>query len=152
MRTLKLLSLLAGLAISVGAIASLSAAEKCEQCGNCCMKPVCRVVCEMKKVPDIQYKCVCEDFCLPGPSQKCGCKSIPTCGCPRTRVKLVKIEGVKEVPTYKCVVEYICCKCCQQPAEEPAKDPAPAPPASAANETETDASQAALLIDSTTQR
>lgn len=100
----------------------------CHGCGNnkCHLKPVCRLVCETKKVVEVVYDCECEDFCVPGPSKKCGevCEKDccghdhkrilwqPSCGKVHHRHVLVKHECEKEVPHYKCVVEYVCERCC----------------------------------------
>jgi hypothetical protein len=83
-------------------------------------------------VPKITYACECEDVCIPGPSCLLGYKCAtdddcecgqhkhrepiwqPTCGRVITRHKLVKIETMKEVPTYKCVVVNLCPHCCAQ--------------------------------------
>jgi hypothetical protein len=106
-------------------------AQSCCECCGCqasCQK-VCRVVCEIKKVPKNVYDCECEDFCVPGPSEHCveydacGCKHhvfTPTCGCVRTRVKLVKTEEVTEKKVYKCVVQNMCCQCAQNSSAEAA--------------------------------
>lgn len=97
----------------------------CQHCG-CCQncKKVCRLKCEKKKETKTEYTCECEDFCIPGPSKKCGVKKEhdcqghhrtilwqPTCARVRTRKKLVKKEVTKEVPDYKWVVEEYCCVC-----------------------------------------
>lgn len=101
----------------------------CEHCG--CqhnVKKVCRVVCEMKEEKEICYDCKCEDFCIPGPSCKCGEKCECSCAARHgyirrniwepsdcatvhTRHLLLRREVVKKVPTYKWVVEYVCCDC-----------------------------------------
>jgi hypothetical protein len=87
----------------------------CSHCGQKChVKKVCRVVCEEKEVKTPKYSVECEDFCVPGKSHKHGCAYVPTCGCVRTRKKLVKTEEVKKVPSTKCVVEYLCEDCCQR--------------------------------------
>lgn len=101
----------------------------CEGCGQpCCLQPVCRLVCEQKTVREVCYDCRCEDFCVMGPSQKCGhvCETDcygqshqrilwkPSCGHVRQRHMLIKQEIAKEVPHYKCVVEYVCSSCCRQ--------------------------------------
>jgi hypothetical protein len=95
--------------------------SRCECCGshaNCCK--VCRCVPTTKKVTKTTYECQCEDFCVPGPSERsidcdeCGHKKIvysPTCATVRTRKKLIKKETVTEVPTTKWVVENLC-SCC----------------------------------------
>jgi hypothetical protein len=92
----------------------------CGGCG-CCehVRKVCRMVCVTEEVKEIKYGCACEDFCIPGPSKKCGCQEIPVCGEVRTRRKLVKHEVVKKVPKYKCVVEYLCPHCCGAHAPPP---------------------------------
>lgn len=101
----------------------------CSGCGcRCCLKPVCRLVCEMKEVKETVYDCKCEDFCVPGPSEHCGkqcecdCQSPhgkschilwkPTCGKVHSRHILTKHDVVKKVPTYRCEVVYVCDKCC----------------------------------------
>ena len=127
------------LAFSAG---KATAGDCCAHCGcqsNCCK--VCRLVCDTKKVPKITYDCECEDFCIPGRSSICGytcecdCECdcgkhchkkpnwIPSCGKVHTRHVLVKKEEIKEVKTYKCVVENLCPTCvakcqCQKPNDE----------------------------------
>ncbi len=99
----------------------------CDHCG-CCdqVRKVCRVVCVMEEVKTVAYDCVCEDFCIPGPSHRCGCREICTCGEVRTRRKLVKHEVVKKVPKYRCVVEHLCPNCRQAPTAAPFATPTPA--------------------------
>jgi hypothetical protein len=80
---------------------------------KCQVKKVCRVVCEEKAVKTPKYTVECEDFCVPGRSQKHGCAHIPTGGCVRTRKTLVKTEEVKKVLSTRCVVAYLCERCCQ---------------------------------------
>ncbi len=108
----------------------MAVAECCNHCGcqcQCCK--VCKLVPEVKKVPKVTYCCECEDFCVPGPScivgyqcqadDDCDCGRHkhpepiwkPSCGCVRTRKKLVKIETMKEVKGYKCVVVNLCPHC-----------------------------------------
>jgi hypothetical protein len=89
------------------------------------LQKVCRVVCEWEEVKKVTYCCEAEDFCVPGPSHKCGCHDIPTCGKVRTRNTLVKKEEVHRTPKYRCVVEYLCPGCCNLAAS-------PVPPAAAA--------------------
>lgn len=104
-------------------------------------KKVCRVVCEMKKVEITCWEVKCEDFCAPlprlcgrgcggdpgcgdcGAEPSCGncdsckagcgekCIQPPKCGKVRSKKTLVKKTVAKEVPVYKCVVEYVCCDC-----------------------------------------
>ncbi|WP_425618311.1 hypothetical protein NA78x_002015 [Anatilimnocola sp. NA78] len=114
-----------------GAIVALSTAltiaqECCVECGcNTCIRKVCHVKCEIKKVPKTVYSCECEDFCVPGPSKKCGYECTPGCnGCEKckvnwvpqcadvyTRTKLKKTTVDKEEKTYKWVVETFCEQC-----------------------------------------
>jgi hypothetical protein len=132
---------LAVLAIAANAYGDDCRDCACQRCGcqSHCRK-ICRVVCEMKDVKQICYSCKCEDFCVPGPSCKCGeiCECDPChsgCGCKCfgclfgdgkihrtiwkpscestlfTRNKLYKYEITKKVPTYKWVVEYCCGEC-----------------------------------------
>src|SRR6185295_8502713 len=95
------------------------AGDCCADCGcNCNVRAVCRLKCETKKVPKTEYCCECEDFCIPGPSKKCGCITetdccgcehtkpnwIPQCAKVHTRHKLVKKVVEKEEKKYKWVV------------------------------------------------
>ena len=99
----------------------------CKKCG-CETKKVCRLVCEDEKIKEHEWKCECEDFCLPPPSHCCGehcecdcgnkfgewCYKIwHPAGCPelRTRKILIKIEKEKKVPRYHWVVEDVCEQC-----------------------------------------
>lgn len=119
---------------------TVQAGHYCQHCGcqrNC--KKVCRLECGKKKETKIEYASECEDFCVPGPSKKCGvkvecdCKGRhrtiiwqPTCAKVYTRKTLVKKEVTKEVPSYKWVVEEYCCVCGQlikvASQEKPASD------------------------------
>ena len=111
---------------------SRAAADCCEHCGcQCECQKVCRLICETKKVSKVTYGCECEDVCVPGPSDhcvtydECGCKKhvyTPTCATVRMRKKLVKHEEVKEVPSYRWVVENVCPACTRQ---TPPSMPAP---------------------------
>ena len=104
------------------------AGHYCDHCGchrNC--KKVCRLECGKKKETKTEYSAECEDFCVPGPSKKCGVKVEcdcngrphrkilwqPTCAKVYTRKTLAKKEVTKEVPDYKWVVEQYCCVCGQ---------------------------------------
>jgi hypothetical protein len=101
----------------------------CSICGGTeCVKAYCRPDCEQKTVKETHYHVECEDFCPPGPSQRCGdeccgdgCKSWVhkiwkvSCGHVRTRKKLVKYETEKQVPVTKCTVVYLCSRCCEAP-------------------------------------
>jgi hypothetical protein len=141
MRTLILVGLLA-LGGNLGLPAQVQAG--CHGCCNSCgcqnVKTVCRLVCEMKDQVDFVYEKECEDYCLMGKSDKCGTKCVPDChkwcgfhkeiiwkphcSCKvRTRCFLIKIPVVKQVPTYRCVVEHICngcgAGCCTAQAASP---------------------------------
>lgn len=104
---------LPAVALTAIAFQNAFAGDHCRRCG-CCqdVEKVCRVVCEMKDVKTTVYDFECEDFCVACRSKKCGCQKIPVCNKVRTKKKLVKIECVKKVPTYTCVVEYLCPRCC----------------------------------------
>lgn len=113
----------------VALIASAAqAGHYCDHCGcqrNC--KKLCRLECGKKKETKTEYSAECEDFCVPGPSKKCGVKVEcdcngrphrkiiwqPTCAKVYTRKTLAKKEVTKEVPDYKWVVEEYCCVCGQ---------------------------------------
>ena len=112
--------------MSTAPFASAQAGHGCHKCG-CCehVEKVCHVVCEMKDVKTTVYGFECEDFCTACKSKKCGCQEIPICGKVRTKKKLTKIECVKKVPTYKCVVQYLCRHCsqgCQRCSESECTD------------------------------
>lgn len=100
----------------------------CSQCGcGQCVKKVCRLKCEPKKETKWVYSVVCEDFCLPGPSTKCGYRCVPdctecdghrkeivwkpSCGKILTKKKLVKRPVTIEKPHYHCEVVCICKGC-----------------------------------------
>ncbi|HEV3341464.1 MAG TPA: hypothetical protein VG125_13935 [Pirellulales bacterium] len=108
--------------------AQAEAGHFCHHCGcqrDC--KKVCRLEVKTKKKKEIEYSCECEDFCVPGPSKRCGFLVDPHCdGHPQrkfnwqpkcakvyTRKKLVATEVTKEVPDYKWVVEEYCRVCGQ---------------------------------------
>jgi hypothetical protein len=135
----------AGLVVLIGGLLSAVASADCccEQCGcDCRPHKVCRLVPDKKKVPKITYDCECEDVCVPGPSKICGYKCEceddctcgghmhrkpiwqPTCARVKTRVKLMKKEEIKEVCSWKWVVEDLCPQCAanakhaKQPSEQ----------------------------------
>ena len=127
--TMQSVLLLGGLCLSCLGAAGASEPDHCGRCGcQAQVKKVCRLVCETKKVTEIQYDCKCEDFCTPGRSKHCGLewecdenslggKSLhhvwlPRCGQVRTRTVLTKHEVIKQVPSTRCVVEYVCQGCC----------------------------------------
>jgi hypothetical protein len=104
----------------------------CQRCGcHATCDKVCRVVCETKEVKEPVYDCECEEFCLPGKSQRCvtydecGCRQVvytPTCGTVRTRNKLVKRTETKKVPSYRWVVEDLCERCATECTSHAAAD------------------------------
>jgi len=101
--------------------------RSCHQCGCQRVCKVCKLVPDVKKVPKIVYDVECEDFCVPGPSKKCGVRCVPDCdalhGCRKeivwqpccgkvyTRKKLVKKTIIEEKPGFKCVVVVLCKGC-----------------------------------------
>jgi hypothetical protein len=147
-----------------------STVSNCCQCGcKAPCKKVCRVVCEMKKVEVTCWEVKCEDFCAPlpacgrscgesgcGTESSCGgcdpckdgcccekCVKPPKCGKVRCKKTLVKKTVTKEVPVYKCVVDYVCCDCCGSGCSttEPA---APAPPKAKSAQTDSPAAPVPL--------
>jgi hypothetical protein len=121
--------------LTLSCAAPRMAAAEC-RLGNCCACcgcecqccKVCKLVPEIRKEVKVCYKCECEDFCVPGKScivgwkcvpKDCGCGNRflpepiwkPSCGCVRTRKKLIKIEELKEVKGFKCVVIKMCPQC-----------------------------------------
>lgn len=140
MRTLSivLLLILAGMAFSAQA-----SERHCQHCGcrQSCRK-VCRLICGKKKDSKTVYSCKCEDFCVPGASEKCGdawvCTRLgtmcrkpvykPVCAAVHSKVVLVQKPSEKEVPDYKWVVEEVCCRCGQriEGTQQPAVAPKPA--------------------------
>jgi len=130
--------LVAGMACCFAGAASLK--TKCARCGceGPCKK-VCRLVCEEKKVEVVCWGCKCEDFCVPGPGcptcEHCNCVcqtcgkdagSSQVCSEPKrffwynwrpsfaqmyTKTKLMRRTETVKVPTYKWVIEDVCCDC-----------------------------------------
>jgi len=105
---------------------TLQAADGCcAHCGCGTMRKVCVPVTETVKETTYEYTCVCEDFCVPGPSKCVGHRCEPDCsGCPRcvpvmqptcgtvhTRTKLVKTPVTRERCVTKWVVKLVCCGC-----------------------------------------
>jgi hypothetical protein len=128
----KVLKSAASLLICLVGATAVAGDDCCQRCGDSQCKKVCRLVCEVKKVPVVTYTCECEDFCIPHRSQRCGTKcecdengcpvrkpnDVPTSARQRTRKKLVKHVTEKEVKVYKWVVETVCNDCCH-PHEQP---------------------------------
>lgn len=119
--------------------ASAQADDCCCRCGNHCgVRKVCRLVCSTEEISTYCYGCKCEDICLPGKSCRgclhsecvCGedcpencCEHRPSChlewfdwrpSCAKVRTvkKLVKYKLTREIPSWKWVVEEVCCDCC----------------------------------------
>jgi hypothetical protein len=150
---LKTITLLLGLAMVVAIGLPLPASTAGNLCCPSCgchegMCPVCHVYNTCKTVTEFEYRCVCEDICVPNPT--CCCKGCNACGggnscdscqqgCKclvRTVHKLVKVPVTKQVPVRKCTVEWVCPKChCNCSCEEgappsgtmPSPTPAPVP-------------------------
>lgn len=150
----------AGVAQDCGAGACRGSANCCAHCGGSgpCLKKTCQLVCGVEKVKKHTFEVKCEEFCplLPGRGCKTcdacdgkGCPSCsklgrgaqkcvtppmvePKCGATRTKKTLVRKEYECEVPSYKCVVVYLCSSCAKQggdPAPATAAPPAAADPA-----------------------
>lgn len=117
------------LSLSLCLAAAAWSGESCRQCGCGACKKVCRLVCETRQETIWCYDCKCEDFCVPGPSCLLGTRCVPdpcnpcrthrefcwkpSCGPLRERMVLYKVPQVVERPSYRCVVECICCECGQ---------------------------------------
>ncbi|MBI1900213.1 MAG: hypothetical protein HYS13_03730 [Planctomycetia bacterium] len=102
--------------------AVLQAGDDCG-CADCQL--VCKLVCTWRTVEVTCYGYKCEDFCMPGPSEKCQehCEPIdkcdllchlrwtewcPDCAAPYHRKKLTKYVVKRDVPSYKWVVVPAC--------------------------------------------
>lgn len=84
----------------------------CPGCGSHCgLQKVCRRVCDFKEVKKTYYCEKEEDFCVPGRSEACGCKEVPTCAEVMIKKHLTKKIVVEKVPVYKFKVEYVCPSC-----------------------------------------
>jgi hypothetical protein len=122
-----MLTLLAVLGLSAQVFAGDHCCGACGCQNNC--KKVCRLECGMKTVITYDWAVDCEDYCVPGIG---GCKVGEQClrdaqtrhGCRieeiwkpnccnkiRTRRTPVKIPIITQVPSYRCVVECVCCGC-----------------------------------------
>jgi hypothetical protein len=120
----------------IGAAGPSTKCARCGAVGPC--KKMCRLVCEDKSVEVVCWGSKCEDFCVPGPGCpqcehcKCVCqtcneqKPSGVCSEPKrfywkdwcpsfpqlyTKTKLMKRVETVKVPTYKWVVEDVCCNC-----------------------------------------
>ena len=127
-------------ALAICLIGAAAPATKCARCGAACpCKKVCKLVCEDKKFDVVCWGCKCEPFCTPGPGcvarEHCQCvcptcnegeKPSGVCSEPKrfiwrewvpsfaqmhTKTKLMKRTEQVKVPTYKWVVEDVCCNC-----------------------------------------
>lgn len=107
-------------------IATVELSAGCNRCGCNHGCKVCKLVPDVKKETTFEYRVECEDFCLYGRSKCIGTKQVcdecsgrvhcekvwqPTCGCVKTRAKLVKVPVVKEKHGWKCVVVSSCGRC-----------------------------------------
>lgn len=111
---------------------TLPLAPRLVQSGGCCahcgcsahLCKMCRVVPETKEKIEICWDVKCEDFCVPGPSKKCGvveecdecgswCRTIwqPGCAHVRTKKAPVKKEVKRKVQTFKWEVVTVCDHC-----------------------------------------
>ena len=136
------------------------AGDCCARCGcNDRCDKICRLVREEKKVDIICWGAKCEDFCVPGPSER-GCRHceevcqscdkpcddkepygasktfvwtdwIPGCASVHTKKKLMQKIVTKKVNSYKWVVEDLCpeCEAKTESADVEPGDKAPPPPA-----------------------
>ena len=128
----------------------------CDECGGrVCVTKVCVPKLGKKEITKVCWDATCEDFCVPGPSVRCGttcgqddcgCWSHevwkPTCAEVRTRVVPVRKTTKRTVPSveWKVVERCACCRakapCGEMPksdgdgkaadAKEPGGQPAPA--------------------------
>lgn len=100
--------------------------QPCPQCGCGQLKKVCRLVEDVKKVPEVKYSVEEEEVCLLGKScteerivqdacapggQRCETFQTPRCGRIVCKKKLKKTTTTVEKPVIKCVIDTICCQC-----------------------------------------
>lgn len=112
---------------------------RCDECGSCrCVAKVCVPKMTEKEITKVCWDSKCEDFCIPGPSvrcgttcgsDECGCWSHavwkPTCARVATRVVPVKKTTKRKVPSVEWkVVER--CACCRAKAPCGVGDPSAA--------------------------
>lgn len=130
-----ILSLLA-VVLLTGVTVVVEAGHHCRRCNGCGGHKVCRLVPEVTKVTTFEYYLQCEDFCIQGRSKCvgtcckpdcsgcCHCEKVmqPTCGCVRTKAKLMKVPVVKEKCGWKCVVVHVCGGCRHCAESRPATD------------------------------
>lgn len=120
-----LTTLLLGLAIVIPCQAAVWN-HPCSQCGCCQLKKVCRLVPDVKKVTESKYTVEEEEVCLLGKScteekmvsdlcapggLRCETVHVPQCGRIVCKKKLKKTTTTVEKPTFKCVLETVCCQC-----------------------------------------
>jgi len=110
--------------------AALKADDGCDRCGCVLCRRVSRVVREMKKVmvavytyecdhgggeqgPPCGEACECHGECNEAGASACPAApgAVAAAATDSDRPRLVKHERIKEVPTYKWVVEYLCEDC-----------------------------------------
>jgi hypothetical protein len=117
--------LIVGTGLSLPCTAGLFS-HGCPQCGCPQLKKVCRVVPDVKKVPETKFVVTCEEICLPGRShctervvadqcapggQRCETVREPTCDRIVTKKTLKKVTTTVDKPGWKCVVETVCSQC-----------------------------------------
>jgi len=114
----------------------VEAGHHCGRCNGCGGYKYCKLVPEVTKTTTYKYYLECEDFCIPGRSKCIGttckpdcngcCKTEkvmqPTCGCVRTKAKVMKVPVVKEKHGWKCVVVHVCGGCRHCAEARPATD------------------------------
>lgn len=120
-----LLTILVGLGIVLPCQAGLFC-RPCSRCGCCQVKKVCRMVPDVKKVPEYTYTVACEEICMLGKSctedvavpdaccpngMRCETVTSPRCGRPVCVKKLKKTTTIVEKPIVRCVVDTVCCQC-----------------------------------------
>lgn len=157
-RRRRVFSVALGSLAALGVLPDAIAGSPCRRCGchvsGC--QPICRLVCEERKITTTVWGMECEDLCIPGPScpetRHSECldprkdDTAPVCALPRTIVwtlwkpasgpdiftkrKLMKKSVTKTVPSFRWVVEDLCqgCTASLEPVKVPRAAEIPAPP------------------------
>jgi hypothetical protein len=112
-----------------GTAISVTADDRHHHCARCgCVAvttKICRPVVEIEKKSKTVYEVESEEFCVPGPSTRCGrdctCHACrlhgatygwqPGCGTVRTRCILKKSSVEEEVPNYRWEIVDLCAAC-----------------------------------------
>jgi len=123
---MKRFSLFALLGLAAASTCIAGGQTGCAECGCNRLKKVCRVVPEVKKVTATKWVVECEEICIPGKSRceerlvsdpacvdapRYETVTVPTCDRIVTRKKLKKVTTTTEKPSFKCVVDTVCCQC-----------------------------------------